>query len=525
MDADFGRRPTRVKFQGAPGAIYNGFFSMPETTCQNLQLLLADTIRDKLQPIRISLKYSILDRELKARANVASLDNFPVLNQDQNMEQIVEVDFQKECGADNVCRSNLQMEYEYLGENNVTLPRVNGSQILHYDPNVNKVNLRVIVTNTPIPTSPADDAHEAVLNITFPDVLVFSSVSNRLCTFEGTILCNLGNPFRRNQKAEVNVTFEVKGITLQTREVTTRLQLSTSSKQEKLEEQNADFLVDYTLETSLSVIPVHEQTYFGGKVMGESAMKTVQDVGSALDFTFKVFNSGDPLNNLGSLILAVDWPYEVANGKWLLYPTEVVVNTGNVTQCHPPGHVINPLNLTLENGRRRRDIVESIDVPTLPSIKREKPNTQLKCSGGANCVRFECPLDNMQKSASIVVKARVWNSTFLEDYRLVDRVWVEGTAELYLKTNVPSINMQTHHVTFSVAIDSELEEAIPTEIPMWLIPVSVVSGMLLLTIIILCLWKCGFFRRANTRAKYEVRGQKAEIKVQPSETERLTQDS
>lgn len=525
LDADFGRRPTRVKFQGAPGAIYNGFFSMPETTCQNLQLLLADTIRDKLQPIRISLKYSILDRELKARANVASLDNFPVLNQDQNMEQIVEVDFQKECGADNVCRSNLQMEYEYLGENNVTLPRVNGSQILHYDPNVNKVNLRVIVTNTPIPTSPADDAHEAVLNITFPDVLVFSSVSNRLCTFEGTILCNLGNPFRRNQKAEVNVTFEVKGITLQTREVTTRLQLSTSSKQEKLEEQNADFLVDYTLETSLSVIPVHEQTYFGGKVMGESAMKTVQDVGSALDFTFKVFNSGDPLNNLGSLILAVDWPYEVANGKWLLYPTEVVVNTGNVTQCHPPGHVINPLNLTLENGRRRRDVVESIDVPTLPSIKREKPNTQLKCSGGANCVRFECPLDNMQKSASIVVKARVWNSTFLEDYRLVDRVWVEGTAELYLKTNVPSINMQTHHVTFSVAIDSELEEAIPTEIPMWLIPVSVVSGMLLLTIIILCLWKCGFFRRANTRAKYEVRGQKAEIKVQPSETERLTQDS
>ncbi|CAI9574814.1 unnamed protein product [Staurois parvus] len=386
---------------------------MPETPCQNLQLLLVDNIRDKLHPIRISLKYAILERDLKPRTNVASLDNFPVLNQDQSTEQIVEVDFKKECGADNVCRSNLHMEYEYLGENNETLPRVNGSQILHYEPSVNKVTLRVVITNAPSPTSPADDAHEAMLNISFPDELIFSS--SRSCNFDGTILCNLGNPFRRSQKAEVNVTFEVKGITLRTRELTTRLQLSTSSKQENLEEQNADFLVDYTLETLLSVNPVHRQTYFGGKVMGESAMKTAEDVGSPLNFTFKVINRGDPLNNLGSLVLAVDWPYEVANGKWLLYPTEVVVDTGNVTRCHPPGHIINPLNLTLENRRRRREIVESIDVPTLPAIKREKPNTVLKCrGGGANCVRFKCPLDNMQKSASITVKARVWNSTFLE---------------------------------------------------------------------------------------------------------------
>lgn len=527
VEADFDRRPTRVKFVGAPGAVYKGFYSMPETDCHNLKLLLVENIRDKLHPIHISLKYSILEREMKPRANVAPLDNFPVLNEDQSTEQIVEVDFQKECGADNVCRSNLQMEYEYLGENNETLPRENGSQILHYDPDVKKLYLRIIVTNAKSPTSPGDDAHEAMLNITIPDELVFSAVSSRSCSFDGTILCNLGNPFRRNQKAEINVTFEATGIALRTREVTTRLQLSTSSKQADLEEQYADFLVDYTIQTTLSVSPVHRQTYFGGKVMGESAMKTVEDVGSPVNFTFIVINRGEALSNLGSLILAVDWPYEVANGKWLLYPTEVqVVDAGNVTHCVPPGNIINPLNLTLSKRRRRREIGESIDVLTLPAIKREKPNTLLKCrGGGANCVRFECPLDDMKNSVNVIVKARVWNSTFLEDYRQVDRVWVEGTAELYLKTNIPSINMQRHHVLFSVAIDSELEEAPPAEIPLWLILVSVGSGILLLGSIILCLWKCGFFRRANTRAKFEVRGQKAEIKVQPSETERLTQDS
>ncbi|XP_068120083.1 integrin alpha-3 isoform X2 [Hyperolius riggenbachi] len=526
VEADFDKRPSRVRFMDAPGAVYKGYFSMPDTKCQNLQLLLLDNIRDKLHPIHISLKYSILPRDLKARSNVVSLDNFPVLNEDQSTEQILEVDFQKECGADNVCRSNLQMQYEYLGDNMESLPRVNGSQILHYNRDVKKLNLRLVVTNYQSPTSPGDDAHEAMLNVTSPKELVFSLARPAgVCIFDGTIICELGNPFRRNQRAEIVITFEASGIGLKTREVTTGLQLSTLSKQADLEEQFADFLVDYTLQTSLSVKPIHMQTYFSGKVVGESAMKAAHDVGSPVAFTFVVENYGDPLENVGSLILAVDWPHEVTNGKWLLYPTEVTVNTGNVTHCHPPGHVINPLNLTLSDGRRRRDLSDLIDVQTLAATKREKPNTQLKCGAGANCVRFECPLDNMKKTADITVRGRVWNGTFLEDYRLVDRVWVEGTAELYLKTNIPSINMQTHHVMFSVAIDSEVEELPPAELPLWLIIVSVGSGILLLGAIILFLWKCGFFRRANTRAKYEVRGQKAEMKLQPSETERLTQDS
>jgi integrin alpha 3 len=36
--------------------------------------------------------------------------------------------------------------------------------------------------------------------------------------------------------------------------------------------------------------------------------------------------------------------------------------------------------------------------------------------------------------------------------------------------------------------------------------------------------QCGFFRRASRREMYEAKGQKAEMKSQPSETERLTED-
>ncbi|XP_075702400.1 integrin alpha-3 isoform X2 [Rhinoderma darwinii] len=526
VEADYDRRPSRVKFLGTAGGVYKGFFSMPDTKCENLQLKLLNNTRDKLHPIHVSLKYNILEREQKIPKTIVELDNFPILNQDQSTEQTLEIHFQKECGADNVCRSNLQMQYEYLRENLEPLPRVNGTQILYYDVNENKVLLRIVVTNSPTATSTADDAHEAMLNVTIPDELLFSSVRPGSCVFEGTVLCHLGNPFRRNQRAEIVISFQASGIDLKTREVVAGLQLSTLSKQIDLEEEYADFLVEYTIKTSLSVTPQNLQTYFSGQVMGESAMKTVHDVGNPVKFVFMVKKEGEPLDNLVTLNLAVEWPYEVTNGKWLLYLTEVLVKTKNETQCQPTGDVINPLNLTLSGGRRRRgtEKLELPDILVLPAVKR--PNTVLSCKGGgANCVRFHCPLNDMETEANITVHARVWSSTFLEDYRYADRIWVEGAAELYLKTNIDSIKMPSHHISFAVTIDSELVEAPPAELPLWLIIVSVVSGILLLGLIIIILWKCGFFRRANTRAKYEVRGQKAEMKVQPSETERLTQDS
>nr|XP_060502335.1 uncharacterized protein LOC132687815 [Panthera onca] len=77
---------------------------------------------------------------------------------------------------------------------------------------------------------------------------------------------------------------------------------------------------------------------------------------------------------------------------------------------------------------------------------------------------------------------------------------------------------------FSVDIDSELVEDLPAEIELWLVLVAVSAGLLLLGLIILLLWKCGFFKRARTRALYEAKRQKAEMKSQPSETERLTDD-
>ncbi|NXD72660.1 ITA3 protein, partial [Eolophus roseicapillus] len=558
LEADKDRHPPRVRFLGTHSATYHGLFPMPETRCESKELLLLDNIRDKLHPIVLSMNYSLVEKPRTFQLGPHSLDAFPILNQDQSHENETKIEFQKECGSDNKCYSNLQLQSSFVTDQNQPLPRLNGTQVLQYSRDVRKLHLSINITN--VPTNPAngEDAHEALLNVTVPASLLPSSVRpSGACTFAETVLCELGNPFKRNQRAELIITFEAIGIMLDTREILVWLDLSTQSTQEDLQPVLARLLVDYSIQSSLTIAPSHVQSHFSGSVLGESAMREEQDVGSPLTFDFQVSwglastgegfgrpglilssalqvsTKGESLGTLGTILLGFEWPYEIPNGKWLLYPTEILVNSNET--CQPPGGVINPLNLSVSArygaglcpcptacaelpgsdgahltpqllqdqapSRQRRELEASdpAEPPiTLATAKKAKSEVLLSCSKGtARCVWFECPLLHTQHPTTFSIRARVWNSTFIEEYRDFDRVKVDGTATLFLRTHVPTINMRNHTVRFSVDVDSELMEEQPAEIALWLVLVAVAAGLLLLGLIILLLWKCDFFQRTR----------------------------
>ncbi|NXU22450.1 ITA3 protein, partial [Thalassarche chlororhynchos] len=496
LEADKDRHPPRVRFLGTHSATYRGIFPMPETRCESKELLLLDNIRDKLHPIMLSMNYSLVEKPRTFQLGPHSLDAFPVLNQDQSHENETKIEFQKECGSDNKCYSNLQLQSSFVTDQNQPLPRLNGTQVLQYSRDVRKLYLSINITNVPTTPSNGEDAHEALLNITVPASLLPSSVRpSGACTFAETVLCELGNPFKRNQRAELIITFEAIGIMLDTREVLVWLDLSTQSTQEDLQPVLAKLLVDYSIQSSLTIASSHAQSYFSGTVVGESAMRREQDVGSPLAFDFQVTTKGESLGTLGTILLGFEWPYEIPNGKWLLYPTEILVNSNET--CQPPGGVINPLNLTLledqapSRQRRELEAPEPAEPPiTLATAKKAKSEVGLSCSKGtARCIWFECPLLHTQHPTTFSIRARVWNSTFIEEYSDFDRVKVDGTATLFLRTHVPTINMRNHTVRFSVDVDSELTEEQPAEIALWLVLVAVAAGLLLLGLIILLLWK------------------------------------
>ena len=59
---------------------------------------------------------------------------------------------------------------------------------------------------------------------------------------------------------------------------------------------------------------------------------------------FQVANPGQALNTLGSAFLNIMWPHELANGKWLLYPSSLKFEGHPNTLCTPKGF-LNPLKL------------------------------------------------------------------------------------------------------------------------------------------------------------------------------------
>ncbi|XP_024913241.1 integrin alpha-3b isoform X2 [Cynoglossus semilaevis] len=547
VEADMARRRSpRVRFQDSYDDTFTGLLSLPsaKSTCQTLKLYVVAPVIDKLEPVVFSVNMSIHEQKAKSRRSLQNLDFFPIVSQEQKLTQRTEIHFQNECGSDNKCSSNLQLNAEFVDEKDEPYPRQSRFQILQFNSNKKTIKMNVEVTNFPSSGKLAEDAHQATLNISIPDALRYFGFRSSgqdhgvECTFEGNVICDLGNPLKGKEKVSFALIFETAGIDLYTQEVETLLLLSTLSEQSDLYPVPVALLIENTILPSFSIVRSLVQTQFGGTVMGMMAMVNTSNVGSLVEFTFSVNMQGQPLGDLGTLAVEFEWPFEVANGKWLLYLTKIVVKGESEMECNPVGEVVNSLNLTLSVNkprRSRRQTVVPSDDTTQPQIIEpqaalslltpRKETYLLECSRGtANCVRFRCPLLNMTNSATIHVRSRLWNSTMLEDYPNALRVTVRGQATLLLITDKPTIKMENQTALFTVEIEPVEGVETPYELPLWIIISAVVAGVLLLGIIILIMWKCGFFRRASRREMYEAKAQKAEMKIQPSETEKLTED-
>jgi hypothetical protein len=73
---------------------------------------------------------------------------------------------------------------------------------------------------------------------------------------------------------------------------------------------------------------------YGGPIIGESAIKKLNDVGPKVAHVYQIFNDGPW--KVTKLNVVIAWPFEVANdkihGKWLLYLEDTPIVQGNLTK-------------------------------------------------------------------------------------------------------------------------------------------------------------------------------------------------
>uniref|UniRef100_A0A8C2YX42 Integrin subunit alpha 6 n=1 Tax=Cyclopterus lumpus TaxID=8103 RepID=A0A8C2YX42_CYCLU len=378
----------------------------------------------------------------------------------------VVVNFLKEgCGRDNVCQSNLQVNYRYghrtTDEGIFTPLELTGGMPVIKLSDQKDITLEVKVSNLD-----GDDAHEASLIATFPRSLTYSASRSAPTELEVTCKankngsmadCDLGNPFRHNSETTFYIILSTSGISFNTTELEITLQLVTTSSQEKIAPIKAKLKVVTMLQLSLSGQAQPSQVYFTGKVKSESDMKTESDIGSAITHQFRIINLGKHLEDFGTTTLDIHWPKVTVKGKWLLYLMDISSTGVNQLECSPKGEV-NPLKMV------RAENTEGSDEATFSRLLDKKSKT-LSCDDGANCVTIKCTLRGLESSAVITLKSRLWNSTFIE---------------------ITSYIVRVRLTVFPKSLGAQY-----AGVPWWIIVLSILFGLLLLALLAFLLWKVG----------------------------------
>ncbi|XP_045444009.1 integrin alpha-7 isoform X3 [Pipistrellus kuhlii] len=527
-----------------------------DRVCGDTMFQLQEKVKDRLRAIVVTLSYSLQTPRQRRQAPGQGLPPVdPILNAHQPSTHRAEIHFLKQgCGDDKICQSNLQLVHaRFCARVSDTefqpLPMdEDGTTALFALSGQPFIGLELKVTNFPSdpaqPQADGDDAHEAQLLVSLPASLHYSGVraldpaEKPLCLSNENashVECELGNPMKRGAQISFYLILSTSGITIETTELEVELLLATISEQE-LHPVSVRANVFIELPLSITGAAIPQQLFFSGVVRGESAMRSERDVGSKVKYEVTVSNEGQSLNTLGSAFLNIMWPHEIANGKWLLYPMRVELEggqgPGQKGLCSPRPNI---LHLDVDSRDRRRRELEQPEQPEqqVPPEQQEpstswwpvssaekKKNITLDCARGtARCVLFSCPLYSFDRAAVLHVWGRLWNSTFLEEYSAVKSLEVIVRANITVKSSIKNLVLRDASTVIPVMVYLDPVAVVAEGVPWWVILLAVLAGLLVLALLVLLLWKCGFFRRSSQNLSFPTNYHRARLAVQPSAVE------
>ncbi|XP_028847200.1 integrin alpha-6 isoform X2 [Denticeps clupeoides] len=527
------KKPTDQDFQSTGTLDLRG---QNKRACVKAKLKLQENIKDKLRGIPVEVSVAI-QSTVRGKRQSSLPQLVPILDSADSSKVVTEVHFLKEgCGTDNICQSNLQLQYQFCyRESNqdifTPLPLENGMAVISLS-DQKDIAIEVKVNNRN-----GDDAHEARLVGMFPDSLSYSAFRSHRTQDKQVICvanqngsqadCELGNPFKRDAEVKFYIILSTAGISLSTTEIEVDLLLETTSQQETLGRIKAKAKVVIELLLSVSGVAKPSQVYFGGAVKGESAMKSVEEIGSFIEYEFRIINLGKPLKSFGTAFLNIQWPKENAVGKWMLYLVNIKTSGLEEMACSPESE-INPLKLIEDSKllRKKRETQDrkSEDGGLKALFSEKRKHKTLTCSGEVKCVEIKCPLQGLDSSATVLLRSRLWNATFLEDYALLNYLDLIVKASLSLDVTAKNIVLKNADTQVRLTVFPENTVAQFVGVPWWIILVAILAGILMLALLVILLWKCGFFKRAQ-KDQYDAAYHKAEIHAQPSDKEKVTTDA
>ncbi|KAL7863552.1 hypothetical protein SRHO_G00125360 [Serrasalmus rhombeus] len=475
--------------------------------CSETFFRLQGNIHDRLTDISVRLAVSLSPENPSQRLSQSSLPPLkPVLKQfGDDVTTTAKFKFLNTgCGSDGICQSNLQLQYSFCSkvehqDKCIPLAREDGIAVIY--PGDENTALEVTVTN-----KGGDDAHLTQLFADFQESLPLSAViptqkAKMDCAVDGSKIeaqCQLGNPLKRDAEVTFYLMLGTERLSADITDVNVTLNLKTISKQ-NISQIVAKAKVVFEMALQVSGLAKPSQVYYGEAVKEEKAIMSEEQIGPPVQYEFRVSNIGRPLKSFASATLNIQWPKKNKHGKWLLYLIQITGPKNQTISCTPAAE-ISPLKHIKAAPRGKRQVedegkVDALSTDGFLSLFGRKKYKFLTCADELKCVELRCPLQAVDSTAVVILLARLWSSTFVEDYNSLNYLDIILNASLSLDGSQKNIGLRGSQtqVPVRLTVFPEKKPTFLSRVPWWVILLSVVLALLLLALLIYILSKLGCF--------------------------------
>lgn len=464
--------------------------------CQDFMVYLRDEteFRDKLSPINISLNYSLDDSTFEDGLEVK-----PILNHYRENVVTEQAHILVDCGEDNLCVPDLRLS-----------ARPDKEQIIIGDEN----HLMLIINAR----NEGEGAYEAELFVMIPEEADYVGIERnnkglRLLSCEykmenvtRMVVCDLGNPMVTGTNFSLGLRFAVPRLEKTNKSINFDLQIRSSNK----DNPDSNFVSVQINVTAVAQVEIRGVSHPPQIVLpihnwepSEEPHKE-EEVGPLVEHIYELHNIGP--STISDSILEVGWPFS-AREEFLLYVFHL--QTLGPLQCQTNPE-INPQDIKLaaspEDTPELSAFLRNATIPHLvrkrdvPVVQphRQSPAKILNCTN-IDCLQISCAVGRLGggESAVLKVRSRLWAHTFLQ--RKNDPYALASLVSFEVK-KIPYKEQPAKLPAGSTAIKTSVIWATPNvsfSIPLWVIILAILLGLLVLAILTLALWKCGFFDRAR----------------------------
>ncbi|XP_073478398.1 LOW QUALITY PROTEIN: integrin alpha-1 [Aquarana catesbeiana] len=410
---------------------------------------------DFLNSVNISVEFNFKDPE-----------EGPVLSNEHPRIINAYIPFTMDCGTNKTCISDLVLDAQL----SVDEQSFDEMIVQH---GRDRFNVTITLKNS------GDSAYNSRVLMKYTPNIIRAKTEDKpgvSCDESGEdFLCKVGYPFlKKNDKITFTVTFQFN-----VSHLLDRVSIFINATSDSDEKHNT--LHNNRRDLSFSV------RYESGLTFTSSA-KEFSVIIAANDSIPTQINSTDfigPEVNLNYLIkkdnyipmprvtFHLSFPYTTPDGNILLYVTNMSFSDNvmcNVDQ------LLDPLNIYSGTKYVLQKFEENIK-DTIMDCKR------MKCSS------FNCTVEPSD-STHINISLRIWKSTFIK--ASIHSLNLVLNAALKSENEVLILRKDSENYETMIKLSKELEYG---KVPIWVIPLSIIIGLLILALIIFAMWKLGFFKR------------------------------